>query len=131
MLIIIMASKVKSLSELIVEKLPKDKLWTNEDDVNYTVMPKINQKYLSKCCADIAPKTNRPMWIIGGIAFYSVYSINFDSTVIMGTGSSPNTNNIPWLNSITMDQLVRIFNLVMSKDPSTITYQEINDIVNS
>jgi hypothetical protein len=126
-----MTTKGQSICEKIVERLPKRELWKSTDDINYTVEPKISVNYLTECGGDLAPRTGRPLWIIGGTAFYCAYSIDHDSSVMANIGSSISTGNVCWLNSIESDQLNKIFELVCSKDPTTITPDEVDNIINN
>jgi len=124
-----MATKRQSICEQIVDRLPKRELWKSTDDVSYMVEPKLSVKCLSECGGDLAPKTGRPLWIIGNTAFYCAYSIDHDSSVMANIGSSISTGNVSWLESIDQDHLSKILELISSKDPTTITSDEIDKII--
>ena len=98
----------------IVSKLPRLTLWEAESD--YPKVPALNLQ--KNPCYDTSPVSKRPIWILGGVAFFRRYNDDWNATVMC-------TNKYGWAISISTSQLIKIRDLVFAKDPLLITNEEI------
>lgn len=102
----------------IISKLPRLTLWEAESDY-----PQFSAQILQKSpCFDTSPVSKRPMWILGGVAFFRRYNDDWNATVRC-------TNKYGWRISISTPELIKIRDLVFSKDPSSITNEEISALI--
>jgi hypothetical protein len=107
--------KINEISERLTNKLD---IWlSNEADY-----PSLPANMLNKCGKDISNITNRPIWVIGGYAFFRRYNDDWNPT-FMYMGSK-----FGWQEFGT-DRLELLHELVMNTNPTSITKAQIDKII--
>jgi hypothetical protein len=68
----------------------------------------------------------RPVFIIGGVAFFRRYNNDWNGCVMYGTACG---QNVLWKSSLSLNALVALYNLLMSNNLVSIKQSDVLDIV--
>lgn len=107
--------KINEITEQLTNNLD---IWSN----NETDYPNVPKKMLTKYGKDVSKLTQRPIWVIGGYAFFRRYNDDWNPT-IMYMGS-----DYGWM-EFGNKCLELLHELVMNTDPTSITSAQINKIL--
>lgn len=99
----------------LVSLLPKVNLW-NGEETDYP--SKIN---LSECGASLAPVSARQIWVIGGTLFFRRYNDEWNACVMYAKTFE---QGLSW-KVLGAKKLQLLLELVKSKDPATISQEEL------
>ena len=112
----------------IIERLPRKSLINSLEDEYEEDYPVIDVKVLKEVGYDVLPHTKRPVWVVGGFAFFRRYNDDWNPAVIYGERRG-NNNYISWQMPIETHSLLRLSDLICSKDLKMITRHDLEDII--
>lgn len=82
-----------------------------------------------KCAHAILPMCKRPVFFIGGYAFFRRYNDNYATTLLVSSPYRSHHKYIEWEGAVGKNFLSELRTLLHNKSPSEITSSEIQDIL--